>query len=116
MKGVMSTDVAAQLLSHTAALVRYECAHAPLCGSGARRAPRHAHMRRLAASSVARAARGGLGRAPGAAAPSRAFIKLPGVLSHEQTFAKRKTVPYTPQQARARSTSRVLAHRGCDSC
>jgi hypothetical protein len=34
----------------------------------------------------------------------QAFIKLPDVLSHEQTFAKRKTVPYTPQQARAHSS------------
>jgi hypothetical protein len=32
--------------------------------------------------------------------PHQAFIKLPASLASEKTFNKRKTVPYSPQQAR----------------
>ena len=32
--------------------------------------------------------------------PQRAFIKLPSLVPSEKTFSKRKTVPYSPQQAR----------------
>jgi len=39
--------------------------------------------------------------------PRQAFIKLPASLASEKTFNKRKTVPYSPQQARAADTHRA---------
>jgi hypothetical protein len=53
-------------------------------------------MRRLALSSATRL------RASAALTPQphQAFIKLPASLASEKTFNKRKTVPYSPQQAR----------------
>jgi hypothetical protein len=58
-------------------------------------------MRRVAQAS-ARAARaaGALPPAPQLRGGAQAFISLPSLGGADKTFQKRKTVPYSPQQAR----------------
>ena len=70
------------------------------CGSCCRdvRTLRNAALMRRLALHTAQRLRASSALAP---QPHRAFIKLPASLASEKTFNKRKTVPYSPQQARS---------------